>query len=160
MRIANPCHADWHQMTTVGAHRHCSVCNQLVIDLTPLPPAALRSRLDTIADTVASGGRVCIRGRLDRDGMLAGSRRVLTSGMAMILAMTIAGCQGDGPEMARDPAATAPIAAPAEAEQPTTSTMGEVETLPMAMGIACVPPPPPVTKMGRVALPPAPQPAP
>ena len=156
MHIATPCHADWNQMSKVGVDRHCSACNHLVFDLTPLAPAALRSRMNTIADTVANGGRVCIRGRLDRDGMLAGSRRVLTGGMAVILAMTIAGCQGDGPEIARDPATTAAVAEPPEAAPQTREIMGDAVTLPMAMGIACVPPPPPVTTVGKPAMPPAP----
>jgi hypothetical protein len=99
MRIAEPCHESWNQMQPVAAGRHCAACEQTVVDLTGLAPAERRMTLATIGQQVAAGRRVCVRGRVDRDGMLAGSRRVLTGGMAAILAMTIAGCVGNGPDI-------------------------------------------------------------
>ena len=101
MHIASPCHENWNTMTPRDAGRHCLACDQVVVDLTGLKTAERRDRMSQISSAITSGKRVCVRGRLDRDGMLAGSRRVLTGGMAMILAMTIAGCQGDGPDVQR-----------------------------------------------------------
>ena len=159
--IASPCHEDWNGMTPRTSGRHCAACDQVVVDLTDLGTAERRERLKTIAATVATGGRVCVRGRIERDGALAGSRRVLTAGVAVILAMTIAGCQGDGPavEPRQDPTTQQPTRGVEQGDvaEPPRVLMGEmeapvrgqvVEPTPV-MGAMCAP----ETMQGKVVAP-------
>lgn len=100
MRIATPCHEDWGLMDPRRSGRHCAACDKTVVDLAALTLAERRTRLAVIAGEVRAGRPVCVRGAVDRDGALAGSRRALNGGMAMLLAMTMAGCMGDGPQLA------------------------------------------------------------
>ena len=163
MHIAEPCHESWDRMTPAAEGRHCAACTKTVVDLSVLPPAARREKLGEISQQVAAGERVCVRGRIDRDGMLAGSRRVLTGGMAAILAMTIAGCVGAGPEMA------APTQQANQVAGGVRATTGEATVTPVPagpyeqpMGIAAPPlpvvPKQPVPRevMGDVMAPPQP----
>ena len=152
--IGTPCHENWNCMTPNAEGRHCAACNLTVIDLTRLSPQARVTAMGTIRQRIIAGERVCVRGNLNRDGMLAGSRRVLTGGMALMLAMTIAGCTGEGIPVTPQP--------PAHGSQPTDpkpTPMGT--TLPLA-GAVCAPPlkgeavapaPPARPDMGRIALP-------
>ena len=119
MRIATPCHEDWNRMDPRRSGRHCAACDRTVIDLTALGSAERRARLAAIAGDVRSGGQVCVRGAGDRDGALAGSRRALNGGMAMLLAMTMAGCLGEGPQLGH--AAATPAHATRPADLPETS---------------------------------------
>jgi hypothetical protein len=135
MHISTPCHAAWEHMTPREHGRHCAACDQTVVDLTALTPTERRARLATIAQQTRRGQRVCVRSVVERDGALAGSRRVLTGGMAVLLAMTLAGCQGDGPQVGEQ--AAAPVtetqavdattrAIPAPVQQITASQMDDL----------------------------------
>ena len=99
LRIDSPCAADWNDMRPVSGGRHCSLCAKNVVDLTCLAPAARDTELARITARVQAGERICIRAPATRDGrLLSHSRRILSGGMAAMLAMTMAGCQGSGPE--------------------------------------------------------------
>ena len=128
MHIAKPCHEDWNRMSPNDQGRHCAACEKTVVDLVPLSVGERRERLAGISQEVRQGKRVCVRGRVDRDGSLAGSRRLLTGGMALLLAVTFAGCQGEGPQVtAQTPQQTQqpaePLPVPGEASAPP-ETMG------------------------------------
>ena len=114
MHIATPCHEAWDRMAPRDAGRHCAVCDKTVVDLAALPVAARRERVAALTREARQGARLCVRGVVERDGALAGSRRVLTGGMAVLLAMTLAGCMGDGPEVEQRAAAEVPTIEPAE----------------------------------------------
>ncbi len=99
LRIDSPCAAEWNAMRPVSGGRHCSLCAQKVIDLTCLAPAARDTEMARITARIQAGERVCIRAPATRDGrLLSQSRRILSGGMAALLAMTMAGCQGSGPD--------------------------------------------------------------
>lgn len=129
MHITKPCHEDWNRMSPNDQGRHCAVCEKTVVDLTTLTVNERRERLAEISQDVRQGKRVCVRGRVDRDGSLAGSRRMLTGGMALLLAMTFAGCQGEGPQVA------APT--PNQTQQPVEPEVlpGRVSLPPQTMGM-------------------------
>jgi hypothetical protein len=131
--IGTPCHEDWNRMTPQATGRHCTACDLTVIDLTSLSPQARVAALGVFRQRVGAGERVCVRGHLTRDGLLAGSRRVLTGGMAMMLAMAVAGCTGDGVPVT--PAPPVPAARPA----PGAIRMGDF-VRPLPMGAICAPP--------------------
>jgi hypothetical protein len=159
--------------------RHCAVCEKTVVDLTPLTVGERRERLAGISQELRQGKRVCVRGRVDRDGSLAGSRRLLTGGMALLLAVTFAGCQGEGPQVdtANQPQQVQPAehqplpgeatiapppmgimapitGSPAPVEPPHVLRGDVAEPLPAKMGetICPAPAPMPVT-MGKIAAP-------
>ena len=99
LRITSPCAAEWNNMSPVAGGRHCSLCAKTVIDLTCLGAAERDTELARIATLVQAGSRVCIRAAATRDGrVLSASRRILSGGMAAMLAMSVAGCQGSGNE--------------------------------------------------------------
>ena len=107
LRITSPCAAEWNSMSPVAGGRHCSLCAKTVIDLTCLGAAERETELSRIAILVRGGTRVCIRTPATRDGrVLSASRRILSSGMAAMLAMAVAGCQGSGNETAAQPNVT------------------------------------------------------
>ena len=155
--ISSPCAADWNAMTPAAAGRHCAECGKNVVDLTCLAPAARDSALKRLELAVATGRSICVRTPASNDGQIAGRslhRRVLTGGMATILAMTMAGCQGEGP--VNSTASTAPVpqqAPPVQTQQPPV-----VEPLPqhVLMGAIAAPPvvnpaPPVPLTMGKVS---------
>jgi hypothetical protein len=148
MHIPTPCSANWDHMTPAENGRHCSICAKIVVDLTALPIAARRIQVQEIASAIANGKPVCVRSLIDRDGRLAGSRRILTGGMAIILAMTVAGCQGDGPEVLRDPAPPATHEPLNPNRAPGPATRGEPALDYRLMGDVCAPPPSPL-KVGK-----------
>ena len=101
LNITTPCAAEWNSMSPVAGGRHCSLCAKTVIDLTCLGAAERDTELSRIAILVRGGNRVCIRTSATRDGrVLSASRRILSGGMAAMLAMAVAGCQGSGNETA------------------------------------------------------------
>lgn len=137
MHIAKPCHEDWNRMSPNDQGRHCAVCEKTVVDLTPLTVGERRERLAGISQDVRQGKRVCVRGRVDRDGSLSGSRRMLTGGMAMLLAMTFAGCQGEGPQVATpnqpqqvQPVEQPPLPGEATIPQQTMGMMAPIQVQP------------------------------
>lgn len=90
LRIDHPCTANWAAMTPVPGGRHCSACDLDVQDLSELAGPALSTVTERITSAVAGGQRVCVR---LRKAPSKARRRILTAGMAALLAMTVSGCQ-------------------------------------------------------------------
>lgn len=175
LRITSPCAADWQAMTPNADGRYCSLCAKTVVDLACLEPIARDKALARIETLVRAGTRVCVRGPATRDGrLLSSSRRILTGGMAAMLAMTMAGCQGDNADVTVKPQHDPQTrTTPSQPDQPPVAQMTGIA---MPMGDVAVPPPhlirgeactPTTTtgeatiKMGKIAAPePAPAPAP
>jgi len=90
LRIAEPCHASWDAMTPASTGRHCASCDKTVIDVTAMTPEAATTYLNLQAPSrLAQGERICVRAHADRHGTLLRpgiTRRMLTNGMAMMLA--------------------------------------------------------------------------
>ena len=83
-------------MHPTGGGRHCAQCDRTVLDLTCLSETERNLALQRAAHDVRTGARVCLRAVTARNGYLINaSRRVLTGGMAAMLAMAISGCKGD-----------------------------------------------------------------
>lgn len=160
LRITSPCAADWNAMTPAAAGRHCAECGKDVIDLTCLTPDARETALKRLELAVARGRKVCVRAPAGHDGRLHGRslrRRVLTGGMAGLLAMTVAGCQGEGPvaTTAPQPTITTPVIAPTPGPIPTVEPTPAPEHLMMG-GVAAPHQAPEHVIMGDVAEPPEP----
>jgi len=144
LRISTPCAADWNSMRPNAGGRHCSLCAKTVVDLTCLAPAERDIELARIATLIQAGTRVCIRTPATRDGrVLSASRRILTGGMAAMLAMTVAGCQGSGSEQTIQHPAVETHEVPTmtgEAECPS-HLMGKPQMGDVMMGAMVAPPP-------------------
>lgn len=108
LHIPTPCHESWDGMTPAGNGRHCATCNHLVIDVASMPLTEGRRVLDDVATALSgNGGRTCVRAHATPDGRLVpGRRKLLTSALAGILACSIAGCGGDGPDLVQPPGTT------------------------------------------------------
>jgi hypothetical protein len=78
-----------------------------VIDLTGHPPAVGRMLMRELRDRLGGDVPICVRGDGDGRGRLLtpAGRRLLTNGFAAMLAISIAGCTGDGPQVRRPSAA-------------------------------------------------------
>ncbi|HYE07612.1 MAG TPA: hypothetical protein VEL07_18990 [Planctomycetota bacterium] len=141
LRIATPCHEDWSGMTPNGPGRHCASCDKTVVDLTALTPAASSVAMVGLADRVRAGEHLCVRAHADASGGLRATRarrRLLTNGMAAMLAMAMAsgltGCGGG--------------------DQPGAATTGQVQQDPEPVD------PHPRETMGEMRVPdPVPEPA-
>ena len=160
LTLSSPCAADWATMSPAAAGRHCAACDKDVVDLTCLAPAARDSALKRLELAVTVGRKICVRAPVRADGRLVGGslqRRVLTGGVATILAMTVAGCQGDGLDAASTASAPRPQQNHAEPAHQTQATPG-VKPVSSQVLIdkppAPAPPPPAVVnpiRMGRIA---------
>jgi len=159
LRIASPCHASWEGMTPNDGGRHCARCAKTVVDVTAMAPSAGRAFVQReLPERLARGERVCVRAHVDRAGRLLRPdlrRRLLTNGLAAVLAMTIAGCTGDGPtpgtSTAPTPAPSAqPLALPGEVSAPLTGSPSPM------MGTPSVPSAEPAPIRGEVAADPLP----
>jgi len=169
LRIASPCHESWAAMTPAAGGRHCDACAKTVIDITAMAPSAGRAFVQReLPARLARGERVCVRAHVDRAGRLLRPdlrRRLLTNGLAAVLAMTVAGCTGDGSapgtSTAPTPAPSAqPPVLPGEVSAPLTGspapTMGKpsvpsAEPAPIRGQVAPDPLPPQV--MGGICAP-------
>ncbi len=87
----NPCSEPWEGMAPLGCNRHCAACDKIIHDLSAV-------RLAEVEDLLESGGQVCVRARVGKDGVVEladaarGTRRmVATVGASMALAT--AACQ-------------------------------------------------------------------
>ena len=81
-------------MRPIDGGRYCTLCAKNVVDLSCLIPAAREAELARISARVQAGERICVNAPSTRDGyVLSRSRRILTGGMAAMLAMAMAGCQ-------------------------------------------------------------------
>lgn len=101
LHIPTPCHENWDAMTPAGNGRHCASCNHQVIDVASMPVPEGRRVLREVAATMTSAGqRTCVRAHVTPAGRLvAGRRKLLTTALAGILACTMAGCVGAGPDL-------------------------------------------------------------
>ena len=124
LHIPTPCHESWDRMTPTGNGRHCATCDHVVIDVASMPVTEGRRVLDDVATALTAGGRrTCVRAHATPAGRLVpGRRKLLTSALAGILACTVAGCGGDGPDLVKPQ------------ESPTTGQQ-------MPMGIVTAPEP-------------------
>ena len=141
LHIPNPCHESWDGMTPTADGRHCASCNHAVIDLTAMPVAAGQRVLNEVkrAATHDRQPRTCVRGHVDPSGrIVVGHRRLLTQGLAAMLACTLAGCAGDGPALQAAP------------EKPTIHS--ELVPSPVTMGTPRPPSPKPVQNDGPVVM--------
>ncbi len=161
LRILSPCAADWNAMTPTDGGRHCAACDKEVVDLTCLVPAQRVAEMQRIQAQVARGRHVCVRAHATHDGWLT-TRRVLSNGIAAMLAMSMAGCQGDGPTTATTPTQQGTEAAPKAgqvsappAQRPTPPTpaplLGSPQPDPVRMGKPVMPSPP--VRMGEAVAP-------
>jgi hypothetical protein len=128
LHIPLPCSADFNAMPADGRGRRCGTCSTVVVDLVGIPALEERALLSELLREVDAGRRVCVHARTDAAGVLQPPprhRRLLTNGLAGLMAMAIAGCQGSGPAIA--PATTPTASATADpvaitSAQPTAAS--------------------------------------
>lgn len=129
LRIASPCHESWDAMTPNRHGRHCAACDKTVVDVTALDPAPAREYLrQELPIRLARGERVCVRAHADRSGRLLRpgvTRRLLTNGLAAVLAVTAAGFAGFGPDLG-----AAEVETPPPTTEPLPGRMGEIAVMP------------------------------
>ena len=152
LHIASACHESWDAMTPNHQGRHCASCDKTVVDVTALDPAPAREYLrHELPIRLGRGERVCVRAHADRSGRLLRpgvTRRLLTNGLAAVLAVAAAGFAGFGPDLGAAEAET-----PVPTTEPLPGKMGEIVVMPapmtgdvMMMGMpAPLPAVPPVT---------------
>jgi hypothetical protein len=121
VHIPKPCHEDWERMSPNQRGRHCAVCDKTVVDVTRMTPSAGRTFIaEELPRRLAAGAHLCVRAHADLRGRLLApgiTRRLLTNGLAAVLAMTIAGCQGEGPTVTSN-AGTGSAQGPAQTTTP------------------------------------------
>jgi len=99
-QIPTPCAADWNGMNPSGDGRHCATCGTTVVDLLSVTPIEEQRLLARMTRQIDAGARICVHARTNGDGFLMPPprrRRLLTNGLAGIMAVAIAGCTGSGP---------------------------------------------------------------
>lgn len=137
LHIAAPCHETWDAMVPNVDGRHCEVCTKTVIDVTAMPAPRARAFLaEEVPRRLAQGESICVRATTDhRARLLHPGRRLLTNGMAAMLAMAMGSTLGANVAHAEE-------AIPTPSEEP--QLMGEI----------CPPAPGPVRAevMGRIAF--------
>ena len=128
MHIAKPCHEDWERMTAQDRGRHCDACDKTVIDVTAMTPGDSARYLSTLAEITATGQRVCVRAQVSKSGAIRpnwSTQRLLTNGIAAVLAMTVAGCSGD-PDLGSRNGAIPPSEQPQVQQQNPEPLTGDV----------------------------------
>jgi hypothetical protein len=123
LHIPTPCHETWDAMTPREGGRHCASCARTVVDLTNLRPAEGELALKRIRTQVANHAHICVRAPADHHGRLvlpSVRRRLLTNGLATVLAMVIAGDLASAAD-GQDPAPV-PATAPTMTDDPATGT--------------------------------------
>ncbi|MBA3710729.1 MAG: hypothetical protein H0W83_18135 [Planctomycetes bacterium] len=159
VRIPSPCHEDWSRMAPNERGRHCASCDKTVVDVTRMAPQAGANYLRRLPGELAAGAKVCVHAHADARGRLLSpvTRRLLTNGLATVLAMTIAGCNGHGPEV-QNPQnqQQSQLQNQPQNQQPTQPSPQQMRTMgePVAAmpgGVTCDPPPQ-VTTKGDVAV--------
>ena len=141
LHIADPCHESWDAMTPNRQGRHCASCDKTVVDVTAMAPTEARTYLNQeLPARVQRGERVCVRALADRKGrLLRGgvTRRLLTNGLAAVLAMAMADYAGFGPSLQAAEGGEPQVAEPVE---PVAVMGGLVAPMPAMMGDVCVEP--------------------
>ena len=133
LRITTPCHESWDGMSRRAAGRHCAECDQTVVDLSGLPPEQFAPAVTTIQERLAAGDRVCVRAPANDKGLVQAPlprrrrRLLLTNGLAGIIAVTLAGCQGAGPDIVPSSSSSS-----ASARASSTTTTTTTTTVPRA----------------------------
>lgn len=147
LRIADPCHESWDGMTPNREGRHCAACDKTVVDVTAMAPAAARAYLaQELPAKVQRGERVCVRAHADRSGrLLRGGvkRRLLTNGLAAVLAMAMADYTGFGPTLGaaeEAPVPQAEVPMPAIGGLVAPERMGDVKAGPDCLVVQPVAP--------------------
>jgi len=147
LRIASPCHESWSAMTPNHQGRHCAACDKTVVDVTALAPTAAHDYLRReLPRRIERGEKVCVRAHADRTGRLLRpgvTRRLLTNGLAAVLAMAAADFAGFTPGLGAAETSTTPTS------EPLPGKMGEVEASPVKMGKVVAPIA--IVSMGAVA---------
>jgi hypothetical protein len=137
LQIPNPCHESWDAMTPNHQGRHCASCDKTVVDVTAMAPAAARAYLgQEVPARIKRGERICVRTHGDRSGRLLRpgvTRRLLTNGLAAVLAMAMADYAG-GAGLAAAEGGTEP-----QTTEPVEPLKGEV--MPAIAGDICLPEP-------------------
>ena len=111
LHIPAPCHESWETMRPVTNGRHCASCNHAVVDVTNMAVAEGRRVLAELTATLhrEPSRRTCVRAHATPTGRLVpGRRKLLTTALAAMLASTMAGCVGDGPELGKTQEAVPP----------------------------------------------------
>jgi hypothetical protein len=156
LHIPTPCHENWDAMTPRGDGRHCASCAKTVVDLTALSPAEGRRKLDHIRTQLAADVHVCVRAHADPRGRVvapANRRRLLTNGLAAVLAMVMAGDHLAAADQV-DAAATAASTVTAPVQPATTGLLVAVPTQCIQGDVALPrPPDPPATAPAPVPVP-------
>jgi hypothetical protein len=135
LRIASPCHESWDAMTPDRGGRHCASCDKTVVDVSAMAPAAARGFLDhELPARLGRGERVCVRAHADRSGRLLRPgvrRRLLTNGLAGMLALAGLAGLGDGLQAAEDASAPIGQTAPRMVGEATVRTGDVIAPQPM-----------------------------
>jgi hypothetical protein len=110
MHISEPCHEAWDAMTPNTQGRHCDACVKTVIDVTSMEPVQAHHFLQReLPERLAQGEQLCVRAAADRKHrLLRPGQRLLTNGVAAILAMTVGDYLGFGPTLSAEETATTP----------------------------------------------------
>ena len=151
LHIADPCHESWDAMTPNREGRHCASCDKTVVDVTSMVPTEARAYLNhELPARVQRGEHVCVRAHADRSGrLLRGGvkRRLLTNGLAAVLAMAMADYAGLGSSLQAAEGGDPQLAEPLRGESmpavgglvaPEPAKVGKI-VAPM-MGNVCVEP--------------------
>ncbi len=92
VHFPQPCSEPWEAMAPRGCNRHCARCDTVVHDLAALT-------FDQAAALLANAAEVCVRAKVDRDGVVAlkrdggsAARRMVTAA-GVSLALATAACQ-------------------------------------------------------------------
>jgi hypothetical protein len=141
-RIASPCHESWDAMAPSAGGRHCASCDKTVVDVSAMAPAAAHLFLDReLPARLGRGERVCVRAHADRSGRLLRPgvrRRLLTNGLAGMLALAGLAGLGGGLQAAEDASAPVGQTAPRMVGEATVR-VGDVATPQPMMGAPSLP---------------------
>jgi hypothetical protein len=154
LHIPTPCYESWEGMTPLPPERygrHCAACDHAVVDVTSMPVAQGRRFLNELTTAAHQDftQRTCIRAHSTPSGQLVpGRRKLLTHALAAMLACTMAGCVGDGPELVNG---QKPEPQQQTQPVPVPGIVAPQNPANVIMGGKCAAPVPSPTKRGTVA---------
>jgi hypothetical protein len=171
--IPKPCHENWDAMSPRDDGRHCATCAKTVVDLTVFDAEDGARVLARIHAQVSAHAHICVRAPADAGGRIVlparavavphsrprqtRGRRLLTNGLAAVLAMVVAGDLASAADSGNAPSATAPISAGPPDITRTPDPDGQDGTPVIRTPVEVAPP---VTVMQGDAAVPDPQPQP